>query len=66
MDSDEPIDAVAARTGFSDRYHLSKAFRKHHGQSPAAFPRRLPPPPAGPADEAPKLSPGCGGMRPET
>ena len=41
MDSDEPIDAVAARTGFSDRYHLSKAFRKRHGQSPAAFRRRL-------------------------
>lgn len=41
MDSDEPIDAVAARTGFSDRYHLSKAFRKRQRQAPAAFRRRL-------------------------
>lgn len=33
----ETIDAIAARTGFSDRYHLSKVFAKQRGMGPAAF-----------------------------
>jgi len=41
VETDETIEAVAVQTGFSDRYHLSKAFRRQHGQSPAAFRRRL-------------------------
>lgn len=41
MHTDDSIERVAARTGFSDRFHLSKAFRRAHGQSPAAFRKRL-------------------------
>ncbi len=41
METDDSIETVAMRTGFSDRFHLSKAFRREHGQSPAAFRKRL-------------------------
>lgn len=35
--SDEPIKAIAAATGFCDRYHFTKAFTALTGQSPARF-----------------------------
>lgn len=38
--SDEPVDQIAARLGFADRFHFSKAFRAHIGLPPAAY-RRL-------------------------
>lgn len=35
--SDEPIKAIAEKTGFCDRYHFTKIFTKSIGQSPAQF-----------------------------
>lgn len=32
-----PIDAIAAQTGFTDRFHLSRHFSKHFGLPPAAY-----------------------------
>ncbi len=37
---DEPIDHLASRLGFADRFHFSKAFRARVGLPPAAY-RRL-------------------------
>ncbi len=37
---EEPVEAIAARLGFADRYHFSKAFRARVGMPPAAY-RRL-------------------------
>lgn len=37
---EEPIDHIAARLGFADRFHFSKAFRARVGLPPAAY-RRL-------------------------
>jgi AraC-like DNA-binding protein len=31
------VKEVAARVGFADPYHFSRAFKKHHGTSPARF-----------------------------
>jgi len=35
--SDEPIKAIAEKTGFCDRYHFTKVFTALTGQSPARF-----------------------------
>lgn len=35
----EPLDAIAARLGFVDRYHLSRVFTRHLGMSPSAYRR---------------------------
>lgn len=32
-----PVGEVARRTGYSHASHFSRAFRRHHGQSPSAF-----------------------------
>ena len=37
--TDEPVDQIAARLGFSDRFHFSKAFRARVGLPPAAYRR---------------------------
>jgi len=37
----DSLETIAARTGFCDRFHLTKAFRHRHGQSPAAFRSRM-------------------------
>lgn len=37
--TDESLDSVAEEVGFCDRFHLSKAFRRIRGISPAAFRR---------------------------
>lgn len=39
-DTREPISAVAARTGFSDQAHLTRALRRAIGMTPAALRRR--------------------------
>jgi AraC-like DNA-binding protein len=39
--SDAKLDDVAARVGFSSGFHLSLAFKKTYGQSPAAWRRSL-------------------------
>lgn len=36
QDSDLPLRLVAERLGYADAFALSKAFRRHHGQAPAA------------------------------
>jgi len=41
MFSEASIDSVAARTGFTDRYHFSKAFRRFRGYGPAAYRKQL-------------------------
>jgi AraC-like DNA-binding protein len=33
----EPLKAIAYRTGFSDAFHFSRAFKQAFGQSPSAF-----------------------------
>ena len=33
----ETLSVIAARTGFYDEYHLSKAFRKHYGFPPSVY-----------------------------
>lgn len=38
----ERLKIVAARTGFCDEYHLSKAFRRRFGTSPRAFRNQVP------------------------
>lgn len=38
--SDQSLDDIAAMTGFCDRYHFSRVFKKWRGMGPAAF-RRL-------------------------
>ncbi len=35
----EPVEAIAARLGFADRFHFSKAFRARVGLPPAAYRR---------------------------
>ncbi|HKJ84870.1 MAG TPA: AraC family transcriptional regulator [Spirochaetia bacterium] len=37
--SEFSVDEIAARTGFCDRYHLSRVFRRLRGMGPAAFKR---------------------------
>ena len=37
----ETLSAIAARTGFYDEYHLSKAFSKHFGCSPSVYRTRF-------------------------
>lgn len=37
--SQSSIDEIAQATGFCDRYHFTRAFRKHRGMPPAAFRR---------------------------
>ena len=37
----EALSAIAARTGFYDEYHLSKAFSKHFGCSPSVYRTRF-------------------------
>jgi AraC-like DNA-binding protein len=39
--TDESIDAIALKTGFSDRFYFSRAFRRAMGRPPATY-RRLP------------------------
>ena len=36
---DRPLDAIAAATGFSDRFYLSRVFTRRMGQGPAAYRR---------------------------
>jgi AraC-like DNA-binding protein len=36
---DRPLDAIAAATGFSDRFYLSRMFTRRMGQGPAAYRR---------------------------
>lgn len=33
----QSIDEIASSTGFCDRYHMSRVFKEHRGQGPAAF-----------------------------
>lgn len=40
LTSDQTIGAVAARTGFTDASHLSRAFRKQYGCTPAGYRER--------------------------
>jgi len=35
--TDEPIGEIAARTGYSDAFYLSRAFRRAYGMSPSAY-----------------------------
>jgi AraC-like DNA-binding protein len=35
--TDESIDRIASRTGFCDRFHLTRMFKRETGRSPAAF-----------------------------
>jgi len=35
--TDEPIARIAARTGFSDSFYLSRAFRRAYGMTPSAY-----------------------------
>ena len=37
------LDEIAEQTGFSDRYHFSKMFRKYADAAPAAFRKGQPP-----------------------
>ncbi len=37
--SEYSVDEIATRTGFCDRYHLSRVFRRLRGMGPAAFKR---------------------------
>lgn len=39
--TDDPIDSIALKTGFADRFYLSRVFRRAMGLPPAAY-RRLP------------------------
>jgi len=39
--SDDSIDMIAAKTGFTDRFYFSRVFRRTMGIPPAAY-RRLP------------------------
>jgi len=32
-----PLDVIAEETGFSDAFHLSREFKRHHGMSPSAY-----------------------------
>ena len=36
-----PIEEVARKTGFSDRYHFSKAFKARYGLTPVQMRRTL-------------------------
>jgi AraC-like DNA-binding protein len=36
---DEPIERIAARLGFADRFHFSKTFRMHTGVAPGTYRR---------------------------
>lgn len=36
-----PIEEIALQLGFPDRFHFSRVFKTHTGQSPAAYRRRL-------------------------
>lgn len=38
--TDLPIEEIANRCGFHDRFHLSRIFRKHQGIAPASFRRK--------------------------
>lgn len=40
-ETSDALDLIAARTGFADRSHLSRAFAKAFGHSPTRFRRRL-------------------------
>lgn len=37
---DEPVEAMASRLGFADRFHFSKVFKARVGQPPAEYRRR--------------------------
>lgn len=39
--TDLPIENIAARTGYGDRFAFSRAFKRHNGRSPAAFRREM-------------------------
>ena len=39
--TDDKLEAIAGRVGFSDMFHLSRVFRKVTGQAPSVY-RRLP------------------------
>ncbi|AQA18949.1 hypothetical protein BST95_12570 [Halioglobus japonicus] len=39
LETDIPIGAIAAETGFADHSHLSRSFRQHYGQSPSSLRR---------------------------
>jgi len=40
LEGDQPLAAIAAATGFHDRSHLSRAFARHLGMSPAQMRQR--------------------------
>lgn len=40
LEGDEPLSVVALMCGFTDQAHLSKLFRLHTGETPAAWRRR--------------------------
>jgi AraC-like DNA-binding protein len=40
LETDESIEAIAARTGFSNRHHFSRVFKGTTGESPAVFRQR--------------------------
>jgi AraC family transcriptional regulator len=40
LQSDEPLSVIALLCGFTDQAHLSKLFRRHTGETPAAWRRR--------------------------
>ena len=40
-DPELPINVIAVKTGFADRYHFSKAFKAFFGISPAAMRKKL-------------------------
>jgi AraC-like DNA-binding protein len=40
LEGDEPLSIIALLCGFTDQAHLSKLFRQHTGETPAAWRRR--------------------------
>lgn len=41
METDKPIDEIAEITGYTNRYHFSKVFKKIYAHSPVAYKKRL-------------------------
>lgn len=39
--TDEPVSAIAARVGYENPFHFTRAFRRTHGLSPSAYRKRV-------------------------